>query len=203
MDDFEKDFVNQVNLATQAERAAVEESKAEMAASTQTSAKPIVSATIVSTPETPEPNADVSDNKTKNKLMLFMTLTIVFAVIAICLSVVLFISKIHPSITGNVRLNNLGKVEAIGVYCEMDDQTVYLTKANNYFIEITNLQDALIEIKPGVYEQLDDKIESGKYIIDGNTIHFLPDGDENGYYAEYSSQKLTLDGRKYQCENYD
>ena len=77
--------------------------------------------------------------------MLFLTLTIVFAVIAICLSVVLFISTIHPSITGNVRLNNLGKVEAIGIYCEMDGQTVYLTKANDYFIEITNLQDALID----------------------------------------------------------
>lgn len=199
-DDFEKDFMNKVNLATRAEQLAVEETKAAVEAAPVV--KPVASAAIASVPET---SVGFGVNgTTKKALLVFVILAVAFFVLSIVLIVALIVTNNRPSISvdENVRVNKFGRVEAIGVYCEMGDETLYLDKSNNYFVELTNVSDTLVEVKEGVYEQLDTNLEYGNYVIDGKTIHFLPDG-ERDYYAEYSSHSITLNGHKYSCKNYD
>lgn len=184
-DNFEQSFINSVNGAVQGQ--------VPVASEPVVSNGPIVS----SSPEAP--------SAPKKKFPVFVATTIIEAVVIVVLVVVLILSNMKPSIASdaseNVRLSKSGNVEAVGIYCKMGTGTLYLDKFNGYFIEPTG-GGALVEVEPGVYEQLETSLETGHYTIDGNTIHFLSD-DNDDYYGQYASHKLMVNDKSYNCENYD
>ena len=78
-DDFEKNFMEKVNLETRAEQLAVEETKAAVAETTPIP-KPVIKATIASTPETTsEPKA----NGTTKKTLLISVIVAAICVLAL------------------------------------------------------------------------------------------------------------------------
>lgn len=137
---------------------------------------------------------------------IFLITTIACALIIVVLLVVMFIMGNKPSIasdsTENVRLNDAGNVEAFGSYCKLDKGTIYFNKNNRYFIEVDDVEDTLVMVEEGVYQQLDPMLERGAYTVDGYDIHLIAD-DEDDYYAKYSHHELKLKDKTYKCENYE
>lgn len=157
--------------------------------------------------QTMQPIAGVDDDDSKKKFPpIFVITTVVCALIIVVLLVVLFIMGSKPNIASdsseNVRVNDAGTVEAIGVYCKMDKGTIYLNKNNRYFVETDNLEETLVMVEEGVYQQVDPMLERGTYTVDGYDIHFIADDDDD-YYAKYSHHELELKNKTYKCENYD
>lgn len=185
-DDFERNFVDGVKLAARASQS-------------------VASATIASTPE----HLETPNERLKKKSpILAIILTVILVLVIVVSTLILFLTFdiSGPSIDGSeesVRVNKFGKVEAIRVYCMVGKMDMHLNLTNDYFIGPEDVSGTLVEVAPGVYEQRSSKIETGKYLIDGNTIHFLPDDEGKDYYAEYSAHTLTLNGAVYQCADYE
>jgi hypothetical protein len=165
---------------------------------------PIAEQPVVEQPQAPVVQPQSLEEK--KKFPIFIVTTIVEAVVILVLVIIMIFGGKTPSIADdtseNVTVNASGKVEAIGVNCKLENGTLYLDKTNNYFLEPLNVEGTLVLGEDGVYEQLETTAENGNYTIDGNTIHFLPD-DGSDYYGKYSSHKLVLNDKEYQCENYE
>jgi len=205
-DNFEQSFLNSVDQAVGVPMQPVASVTSEPVTPRQPKMatpqmQPAMTQPIVSSPA-------MADNETEpaRKLPIFLIATIVCAVIVVVLLVVMFVMGKKPSIasdpTENVKLNDAGNVEAIGVYCRLDDGIMYLELSNSYFIEPSNISSTLIELEDGSYEQLEVDMESGHYTVDGTSLHFVSD-DGGDYRATYSSHELKLKNKTYQCTNYE
>ena len=146
------------------------------------------------------------EKEKKPPVLIFILIIIIETIAIIVLSVILVMSKQEESIANdsseNVQLNTSGRVESIGVSCKLDDGTLYLEKSNSYFIEPDEKNTSFVSVGLGEYEESRVNKEEGSYAIDGNIIRLAPKEGEK-YFATYSSHKLMIGDKTFECSNYE
>lgn len=126
----------------------------------------------------------LKSGKSKKKLAIIIS-AVVAAVALVVILVILIVINSGP--------------KTLNIVCNANTGLLYLDAENNYFIEPYDLSDYFSEVEEGVYEQDGYESEAGRYSFNGKQIYFIPSGDEDDYYAEYSSGKIIVDDGSYEC----